>query len=140
MWKVTQNKKQRRAIFLIKKIRKLFLLSELACAKCGFNQFLELLCFLKEDMCIWYAWSRLIRISSPSEVLDIKPYMGVQLEDEEIGTLENNSQRYKHLYKRPEFLIKILTETLISSFFSSPPTYIPSTLTVHVLRHKWKAY
>lgn len=40
-------------------------------------------------------------------MLDIKPYMGVQLEDEEIGTLENNSQRYKHLYKRPEFLIKI---------------------------------
>jgi hypothetical protein len=51
--------------------------------------------------------NRLIRTSLPSEVLDIKPYMGVQLEDEESGTLENNTQRYKHLYKRTELLIKI---------------------------------
>jgi len=33
--------------------------------------------------------------------------MGVQLEDKESEILENNTQRYKILYKRPEILIKI---------------------------------
>jgi hypothetical protein len=33
--------------------------------------------------------------------------MGVQLEDEESETFENNTQGYKILYKRSEFLIKI---------------------------------
>jgi len=33
--------------------------------------------------------------------------MGVQLEDEESETLKNNTQRYKILYKRPKFVIKI---------------------------------
>jgi len=54
MWKIMQSKsKEPTAMFLIKKSSNIFLLSELACAKCGFNPFLELLRFLKEDMCVW---------------------------------------------------------------------------------------
>ena len=85
--------KEPTAMFLIKKSSNIFLLSELACAKCGFNPFLELLRFLKEDMCVWSVWNRLIKISLPSEELDIKPHMGVQLEYEESEIIENNTPK-----------------------------------------------
>jgi hypothetical protein len=81
------EQERRSVTFLIKKNTKLLLLSELVCAKCGFNPFLDLFSFLKEDKYIWSVRNRLIRISLPLEQLDIRPA-------KESETFENTMRRY----------------------------------------------
>jgi hypothetical protein len=52
MW--NDSEEERRSMtFSIKKGTKLIPLSEVVCAKCGFNPFLELFSVRKEDMYIW---------------------------------------------------------------------------------------